>query len=38
MGLALARRIVEHHGGKIWAESQPGCGSTFYIKLAASEM
>lgn len=33
LGLTIAKRIVEAHGGKLWAESSPGCGSTFHIAL-----
>jgi two-component system, chemotaxis family, sensor kinase Cph1 len=33
IGLAISQRIVQEHGGKIWAISNPGKGSTFYFSI-----
>ncbi|MPZ15886.1 MAG: histidine kinase, partial [Chloroflexi bacterium] len=33
LGLCISRGIVEAHGGRVWAESNPGRGSTFMVTL-----
>jgi len=37
LGLAIVKHLCENMGGRVWVESEPGCGSRFHLALPAAQ-